>query len=267
MELPVDRIRRIERDALARGVPLMPRAGLAAAHFAAAKLGAAGMRPMGAAPGMAASVAPTSAADTPTRPVGDVAAGTVLALAGSGNNGGDAMVAATWLRRWGYRVQVVLFGDPDRLPSDARQALDGWRDASGPLLSDLPADPPAMVLDGLFGIGLNRPLDAAWQSRIDAVNAWGIPVLALDVPSGLDAAAGRPLGRPIWATWTLSFIASAPGLRQGVGPQVSGECHLDELGLNVADPASPSHAPTHAPATAPAPTPPDAASGDDAQAP
>lgn len=263
MELPVDRIRRIERDALARGVPLMPRAGLAAAHFAAAKLKAAGMGPTGAAPGVAASVAISSAADTATGPVGDAAAGMVLALAGPGNNGGDAMVAATWLRRWGFPVRVALYGDPDRLPSDARQALEGWRDAGGMLLSDLPGAPPAMVLDGLFGIGLNRPLDAAWQSRIDAVNAWGIPVLALDVPSGLDAAAGRPLGRPIRATWTLSFIASAPGLRQGVGPRVSGECHLDELGLDVADRASPTDAPTRAPA----PTPPDAGSGDDAQAP
>ena len=223
MELPVEEIRRLEREALARGIALMPRAGLAAAHFAAARL--ADMAQGGQARGtLAASPATAAQADWKARYP-------ILALAGPGNNGGDALTAATWLRAWGHPVQAVLYADPDRLPADARQAYEGWRQAGGTTLSDLPADIPALALDGLFGIGLNRPLDETWQARIDAVNGWNIPVLALDVPSGLDASSGRELGRAIRARWTLSFIASAPGLRSPAGLAVCGERHLETLGL------------------------------------
>lgn len=198
MDFSVADIRRIERHALARGLPLMARAGLAAARFAAGRV---------------------------------PAPGPVLALAGPGNNGGDALVAATWLRQWGYDVRMVMRSDPARLPADARQAHAAWRAAGGSEQAGLPAGPPALVLDGLFGIGLNRPLEAGWQELADAVNEGEAPVLALDVPSGLDAATGRPLGRPVLATWTLSFIAAAPGLRQADGPRTAGECHVEGLDL------------------------------------
>ncbi len=240
MELPVEEIRRIEREALARGIALMPRAGLAAARFAAARLAR-----MGQAPLASGRVLPPGAAPRPETQhwacpdgapsVPDVAPPPfplpVLALAGPGNNGGDALMAATWLRAWGHPVQAVLYADPDRLPADARLAYDGWRQAGGTTLPDLPADIPALALDGLFGIGLNRPLDETWQARVDTINGWNIPVLALDVPSGLDAASGRELGRAIKAAWTLSFIASAPGLRSPDGLKACGERHLDSLGL------------------------------------
>jgi len=198
MELSVPDIRRIERRALALGLPLMARAGLAAARFAAGR------------------VPPP---------------GPVLALAGPGNNGGDAMVADAWLRQWGYDVQVVLPSGPDRLPPDAGRAYAAWQATGASERADLPARAPALVLDGLFGIGLNRPLGADWQALVDAVNDWQVPVLALDVPSGLDAATGQALGRPLRAAWTLSFIAAAPGLRQAEGPRVAGECHVDGLAL------------------------------------
>ena len=73
-----------------------------------------------------------------------------------------------------------------------------------------------LVIDGLFGIGLNRPLGADWQALVDTVNRWGAPVLALDVPSGVDADTGVALGRPIQARWTLSFIAGAGAGAAGV---------------------------------------------------
>ena len=87
-----------------------------------------------------------------------------------------------------------------------------------------------LVIDGLFGIGLNRPLGADWQALVDTVNRWGAPVLALDVPSGVDADTGVALGRPIQARWTLSFIARARGLElPGSGAGAIGERHLDTL--------------------------------------
>lgn len=209
MELRVALIRRIERLVLARGEALMPRAGLSAACFVRARLQEGG---------------PAS---------GSGGQGTVLALAGPGNNGGDALTAAAHLLAWGFPVQVVLPSGPDGLPADARRAHAAWREAGGMERATLPGDPPALVIDGLFGIGLNRPLEPSWQALVDRVNAWDAPVLALDVPSGLHAESGEALGRPIEASWTLSFIASAPGLSRGAGPAVSGIRHLDELGLDV----------------------------------
>lgn len=193
-------IRAAERQASAAGRRLMPLAGAAAARFVAARL----------APGAR-----------------------VLALAGPGNNGGDALVAATRLREMGYDVRVVLPAGAQGLPADAARAYAGWIGAGGTCLSALDPDPaPDLVIDGLFGIGLNRPLGPDWQALVDTVNAWGLPVLALDVPSGIDADTGAALGRPILARWTLSFIARARGLaRPGAAGDAAGESHVDTLGV------------------------------------
>ncbi|KDC74157.1 YjeF family N-terminal domain protein [Bordetella bronchiseptica MBORD635] len=201
----VEQVRAVERLGHRRGLALMPRAGLAAADFVAARL------PAGA---------------------------QVLALAGPGNNGGDALVAATLLQARGYRVAVVMPAGPARLPDDARRAWQDWCAAGGQASADLPAHAPALVIDGLFGIGLARPLDGAWQGLIDQVNAWRVPVLALDVPSGLSAASGQPLGdppgRPVRATWTLSFIGVPAALRAPGAAAWCGEQYLSLLGLTPA---------------------------------
>lgn len=195
-------IRQAEQRALAQGRALMPLAGAAAAGFIAARF-----------------------------PVGSG----VLALAGPGNNGGDALVAAARLLAAGYTVRVTMPRGPRALPSDAARAYAGWRAQGGVEQSGLPPDPPDVVIDGLFGIGLNRPLDAAWQALVDAVNAWHRPVLALDVPSGVDADSGRVLGRALRARWTLSFIGAARGLcAPGPGREAAGELHLDTLGVALA---------------------------------
>src|SRR5690349_10608249 len=151
-----DEIRRIETLA-GEGAqpPLMQRAGLAAAELARALI-----------------------ADS-RRPI--------LIFAGPGNNGGDAFVVATHLMQWWHRVSVVFAGDAERLPADARAAFEVWRKASGEVL----AAPPlrtlnaGLVIDGLFGIGLQRDLDGLYAQWVDYINDQSAPVLALDVPSGL----------------------------------------------------------------------------------
>ncbi|WP_116792308.1 NAD(P)H-hydrate epimerase [Achromobacter dolens] len=198
---PVARIRAAERQALAEGRRLMPLAGAAAARFVAARV------PPGA---------------------------SVLALAGPGNNGGDAPVAATDLRQMGFEVRVVMPKGAQGLPADAARAYAGWIAAGGSTEIALDSQrAPDLVIDGLFGIGLNRPLGADWQALVDQVNGWGVPILALDVPSGLDADTGARLGRPILARWTLSFIARARGLIQPGAALAVGESHVDALGVAI----------------------------------
>ncbi len=203
---PTAEIRRIERAALALPVPppLMARAGLAAAELSRDLAGQSG------------------------RPV--------LVLAGPGNNGGDAFVVARWLKRWFFSVTVVFPGDERQLAGDAAEARDAWRDAGGTTIGTLPdARGWALVVDGLFGIGLARNLDGDYARLIERVNRFGAPVLALDVPSGLAADSGRILGSVLRAHHTITFIALKPGLLTLDGPDCSGHVHVAPLGLDIAN--------------------------------
>lgn len=175
-------------------------------------------------------------------------AGPLLLLAGPGNNGGDALVAATGLHRTGREVQAWLLTDPTRLPADAARAWQEANDAGVPLQVLVPdaaspqTAPPwpataprfAAVVDGLLGIGLNRSASGAlaeWIARLCALADQGVPVFALDVPSGLsaDTGAGAPAVR---ATRTLTFIAAKPGLLTLDGRDCAGELDIAPLGLD-----------------------------------
>ncbi len=199
-------LRAIESQALARGAPLMARAGLAAAQVAQAML--------------------SGAARQPAR---------VLVLAGPGNNGGDAFEVAVHLRTYGCDVTVCSIADPERLPADAAAALAKWRSAGGACAGELRA-PAAfdLVIDGLFGIGLTRDVAQPYADWITAVNASGTPVLALDVPSGLNGDTGAVCGCAIEATRTVTFIADKPGLHTRQGPDHAGAISVAALDLRIA---------------------------------
>jgi hydroxyethylthiazole kinase-like uncharacterized protein yjeF len=163
----------------------------------------------------------------------------VLVLAGPGNNGGDAFVVARHLAQSWHAVDVVFPGDAGRLPPDAAQALDALRACrvtptaalAGPITHDL-------IVDGLFGIGLRRDLDGEYAALIACVAASGRPVLALDIPSGLDADTGRVLGCAVRAARTITFIATKPGLHTLDGPDHCGTIEIADLGLGAAASAS-----------------------------
>ncbi|MCX7153469.1 MAG: NAD(P)H-hydrate epimerase [Proteobacteria bacterium] len=196
-------IRALEQAAQAAGSPLMAQAGLAAAEFAR-----------------------------------ELARGKdVLVLAGPGNNGGDAFEVAVHLKRWFYRVCVVFADDRGKLPPDAAAALAKWEAAGGTLGETIPAETRfCLVVDGLFGIGLARPLSGPHADLVQAANALGArgaPVLALDCPSGLNADTGRALGSVIKATHTITFIARKPGLLTLDGPDLCGEVRVAELGVDA----------------------------------
>lgn len=119
----------------------------------------------------------------------------IVLLAGPGHNGDDARATQTHLAD--RKVTVLNISDPEK-------SLD-------PLAAALTKN-PALIIDGLFGIGLNRPLTAAWQKIIEAVNTAGIPILSIDVPSGLNADSGQVAGAALRATVTLTLGAPKQGL-------------------------------------------------------
>jgi NAD(P)H-hydrate epimerase len=139
----------------------------------------------------------------------------ILILAGKGHNGDDARAARASLDDRKVKLLEVLLPDTDLL--DLELALQAK---------------PALIIDGLFGVGLNRPLSEWWRKIIGAVNAANIPVLAVDVPSGLDADTGAPLGAAIEATVTLTIGAPKAGLITTNAARFVGRLEVaDEVGL------------------------------------
>ncbi|KWZ44789.1 bifunctional ADP-dependent (S)-NAD(P)H-hydrate dehydratase/NAD(P)H-hydrate epimerase [Burkholderia savannae] len=158
---------------------------------------------------------------------------------GPGNNGGDALVAAAELRRLGFAADAWM--PIEAKPDDARWALERARAANVPIDEAAPEsfDGYGWLVDGLFGIGLARPLDGAYAAiaqRIAARARHTGRVLALDVPSGLDSDTGMRVGAgpAVAATDTLSFIAAKPGLYTGDGRDLAGEIHVAPLDLDEA---------------------------------
>ena len=157
----------------------------------------------------------------------------VLVLAGPGNNGGDAFVLARHLKQWYFNVYAVFAGDESRLSADASKALRAWRAAGGSIVETVPmAQDWGLVVDGIFGIGLEREVTGRYVEWIAAINGIGVPILAIDVPSGLQSDTGRVMGCAVRATHTVTFIALKPGLLTLDGPDHCGEIHLRALELD-----------------------------------
>ncbi len=161
--------------------------------------------------------------------------GRALVLAGPGNNGGDAFVVARHMKAAGHAPTVLFAGDPARLPTDAQAAHAAWLACGGQCVSRYPDGHYGLIVDGLFGIGLTRPIEGCHAEWIERANASGSPILALDTPSGLNALTGQTLGVAIRAAHTVTFIALKPGLLTGDGPDLCGTLEVCDLGLEVGD--------------------------------
>ena len=169
------------------------------------------------------------------------AARRIAVVCGAGNNGGDGYVVARLAREAGYDVRVLAVTSPQRLRGDALTACEDWRAIGG---SIQPFCAPALdacdvIVDGLLGTGLTGEVRADVAQVIAAINASGLAVLALDVPSGLDADTGVPLGAAVRAECTLTFVALKAGLFLGEGPSHGGVLYFDDLALTDAVPQMP----------------------------
>ena len=156
-----------------------------------------------------------------------------LIVAGSGNNGGDALVVARLLRQHGLHPVVAFAGHLERLPPDAAAAYQAWIASGGSVQHELDTQGYGLVVDGLLGIGLQRPLDGQFARWVETINAASCPVVALDIPSGLDAETGKVLGVAVRATHTASFLALKPGLLTLDGPDHCGAISVHDLGIDA----------------------------------
>ncbi|MFN5097565.1 MAG: NAD(P)H-hydrate dehydratase [Limnohabitans sp.] len=166
----------------------------------------------------------------------------IWVAAGPGNNGGDGLEAALHLHLWGKDVTVSLIASPESGPSDAQLALQRAQQAGVRIQASLPTDwlqqmdPQDLCIDALLGIGATRPLSADLLACVQAMNNCLAPVLAIDVPTGLNPQSGQWLGGDsgdhvaVQADHTLSLIAIQAGLLMGHGRDASGQIWLDNLG-------------------------------------
>ena len=165
--------------------------------------------------------------------------GAATILCGRGNNGGDGWVAARLLRERGWDVAGILFARIDDVAGDARTNLDRTREAGVPVAEMLDADgwdrcrsrleSRDLVIDALFGTGLQRPLSGLLATVADDVNAAGRPVVAIDLPSGLLADLSRPPGPCLRATLTVTL--GAPKLALALRPEAVGRVVVADIGI------------------------------------
>jgi ADP-dependent NAD(P)H-hydrate dehydratase / NAD(P)H-hydrate epimerase len=154
----------------------------------------------------------------------------VLVACSTGNNGGDGFVAARKLAAFGRSVGVAVLGETTRIAGDAAIALARWGGPVRPLEKTDPAD-FGLVVDALFGAGLDRDLSGAAADFVSKLNARGGPVVAVDLPSGIHGDSGRVMGIAVEATVTVTFFRRKPGHLLLPGRQYCGRTKVAQIGI------------------------------------
>jgi len=155
----------------------------------------------------------------------------IIVLCGTGNNGGDGYVLARLAHAAGMKVSLMQVGDAERLQGDARQVADNLV-KTGVKVETYAVDKLAqtdVLVDALLGTGLDREMKGKWKNIIEGINKSEVPVLAIDIPSGLNADTGQPMGCAVEADVTISFIGLKQGLFTGQGQVYSGKVLFNDL--------------------------------------
>jgi NAD(P)H-hydrate epimerase len=167
----------------------------------------------------------------------------IVIVCGGGNNGGDGYTLARFAQAAGLTVSVLAAVPVQMLRGAAQQAAQDFKASGGSMRPFVAALLGAgeLVVDALLGTGLSSAVRAETAEIIEAINAAGRPVFALDVPSGLDSDRGLPLGSAVRATGTVSFVGLKTGLFVGEGPDYAGAVFFDDLEISA--PATPEFTP------------------------
>ena len=172
----------------------------------------------------------------------------VCIFCGTGNNGGDGYVIARHLLNSGFEVVVVVCGDRKKIKGDAKKNLDILEEM-GQLIkqlnlkgSNIPGQVETfsanadMLVDSLFGTGLSGQLSDEYKQLIESINAQHCPILAVDIPSGLDCDTGKHLGAAIKANYTVTFVAVKKGFTStNTAAPYTGEIFVASIGIEPAD--------------------------------
>lgn len=156
----------------------------------------------------------------------------ILVLCGGGSNAGDGYVLASYALAEKRQVTMLTLGDRLQLPRPAAEARGDFLKAGGSETAFEVRLPAAdVIVDALLGTGLDRPLHGEWLKLVKEVNASGMPVLSLDIPTGLHADTGVELGAAVHAAVTVTFIGLKCGLFTAAGPECTGLLRFDDLAL------------------------------------
>lgn len=159
--------------------------------------------------------------------------GRIAVLCGPGNNGGDGFVAARHLAQSGFDARVCLLGSLDALKGDAAAMARRWTGHVGPLLPEC-LDGAHLIVDALFGAGLARPLEGMAATVVTAMAGRDFPIVAVDVPSGLDGTTGEAAGPVVQATRTVTFFRRKPGHLLLPGRMLCGPVSVADIGIPAA---------------------------------
>ena len=162
----------------------------------------------------------------------------VAVICGTGNNGGDGLVAARHLLNAGFSVDIYLIGDPAKLKNDpginhAVLVSMGQKIKRVESAADLQeVKSPGLIIDAIFGIGLKAEIKEPYLCAIKYLNGLKMPILAIDVPSGLNADTGEIMGAAIKAKITVAFVAAKIGFFLKDGPSTCGQIIVRDIGIS-----------------------------------
>jgi hydroxyethylthiazole kinase-like uncharacterized protein yjeF len=154
----------------------------------------------------------------------------VAVVTGPGNNGGDGFVAARLLAERGYPIEVLLLGDASRLKGDAGRAAAKWKGPVAPAEGQR-LQGARVVIDALFGAGLDRPVEGPPRALIESMNAQPAPIVAVDLPSGINGTSGAVMGTAVQAAQTVTFFRKKPGHLLLPGRLHCGTVSVAEIGI------------------------------------